>query len=111
MQLLIQQAVLTDFRPVFILMLAISLLFFVLSVIPRGRNSKLNFLAVLIVSLVEIAVSGMLLVTESNLVEALDMTPDKITLYLFVAVLVFSIINPILFRRKNRGRQRYRYRG
>lgn len=110
MQLLIQQAVLTEFRPVFVWMLIIAFIFLVLSLVPRGRNSKINFMTVMTVSIIEIIVAGMLLFTENNLVETLEMTADSITLYLFIGILVLSIINPILFRKRNSDTQRYRYK-
>lgn len=110
MQLLIQQTVLTDFRPVFIVMLAFLILFLILSIIPRGRNSNINFTTVLTVSIVEVVIAAVLFYTESNLVETFEQTPDNITLYLFIAIIGLGIANPIVFRLRNSGGQRYRYR-
>lgn len=110
MQLFIQQAILTEFRPVFIIMAAVAVIFFVLSLIPRGRNSNINFATVLTVSVIQILVGGALLFTENNLVDTFDVTADNITFYLFIAVLLLSIINPILFKNRNKSSQRYRYR-
>lgn len=109
MQLLIQQIVLTNFRPVFILMLAVLLVFLVLSIVPRGRNSNINFLTVLTISIIEALIAAVLFYTESNLVESLEATADSLTLYLFLAIIVLAIANPIIFRYRNRGGQRYRY--
>ena len=91
-------------------MLVVLAVFFVLSVVPRGRNSNINFLTVLIVSIIEGLSSVILFFTESQLVETLDRTADSITLYLFFASILFSILNPIVFRLRNRQSQRYRYR-
>lgn len=110
MQLLIQQTILTNFRPVFIVMLAVLLVFLGLSILPRGRNSNINFATVLIVSIVEALIAAVLFYTESKLVEALNLTADSITLYLFLAIIVLAIANPFVFRYRNRGGQRYRYR-
>lgn len=109
-QLLIQQTVLTNFRPVFIVMLAILLIFLLLSFIPRGRNSNINFMTVLTVSIVEVVIAAVLFYTESNLIEDLGLTADRITLYLFLAILILGVVNPIVFRFRNRGSSRYRYR-
>jgi len=109
-QLLIQQTVLTNFRPVFIVMLAILLIFLLLSIIPRGRNSNINFLTVLTVSIVEVVLAAVLFYTESNLIDELGLTADRITLYLFIAILILAIVNPIVFRFRNQGSSRYRYR-
>lgn len=110
MQLLIQQAILTEFRPAFFIMLAIAFIFFVLSLVPRGRNSNISLVTVLAVSIIQVLIGGTLLFVENNLVETFEMTADSVTLYLFIGVLVFSIVNPILFRSRNKSNQRYRYR-
>src|SRR5699024_1996521 len=109
MQLLIQQAVLTNFRPIFIVMLAILAIFLILSIIPRGRNSNINFVTVLTVSIIEVVIAAVLFYTESNLVELFEQTPDNLTLYLFIGIIGLGIANPIIFRLRNSGGQRYRY--
>ena len=110
MQLLIQQTILTNFRPVFIVMLVVLLVFLVLSIFPRGRNSNISFATVLIVSIVEALIAAVLFYTESTLIEMLELTADSLTLYLFLAIIALAIANPIVFRYQNRGGQRYRYR-
>lgn len=110
MQLLIQQTILTNFRPVFIVMLVVLLVFLVLSILPRGRNSNINFATVLTVSIVEGLIAAVLFYTESTLIEKLEFTADSLTLYLFLAIIALAIANPIVFRYRNRGGQRYRYR-
>ena len=110
MQLLIQQTILTNFRPVFIVMLVVLLVFLVLSILPRSRNSNINFATVLTVSIVEGLIAAVLFYTESTLIEMLELTADSLTLYLFLAIIALAIANPIVFRYRNRGGQRYRYR-
>lgn len=110
MQLLIQQTILTNFRPVFIVMLVVLLVFLVLSILPRSRNSNINFATVLTVSIVEGLIAAVLFYTESTLIEKLEFTADSLTLYLFLAIIALAIANPIVFRYRNRGGQRYRYR-
>ena len=110
MQLLIQQAVLTDFRLVFIVMLAILAIFLVLSIIPSGRNSNINFATVLTVSIIEVVIAAVLFYTESHLIELFEQTADNLTLYLFIGIIALGIANPLIFRLRNSGGQRYRYR-
>lgn len=110
MQIIIQQAVLTEFRPVFLMMLFIGLIFLVLSFIPRGRRSNINLTTVLTVSIIQAILAGILLYTESGLARSFEIIADSMTLYLFVGILVLSIINPILFRSRNSGKKRYRYK-
>lgn len=110
-KLIIQQAVLTDFRPVFILMLVILLVFFVLSFIGGGSNRKITMGMTLTVSITHLLIAGILFFTESNLSEKLDYTADNITLYLFVATIILAIINPIIYKLRNKNTSsRYRYR-
>lgn len=107
----IAQSVFTDFRTLAIILLAFTLVFFVLSVVPRGRNSNFNFTTVLSVSIMNIIFTGALLYTENKLINAFSLKEDKITFYLLIAVFIFSIINPVIFKNKNKQSQRYRYRG
>lgn len=109
---MIQQAVMTDFRPIFILMLAILIVFFVLSLIGGGRNSGIPFSTVLSVSISHLLIAAVLFYTESQLVESLEATPDSITLYLFIGILILTIVNPLIYKLRNRNASssRYRYR-
>lgn len=108
---LLPQTVLTDFRPVFALLFLIAVVFLFLSIVPRGRNSKINFITILIVSIIEVLTGGVLLYVESGLVEALGVTPDSITLYLCIGVILISIANPFIFRKRNGRNRSYRYHG
>ncbi len=110
MQLLIQQSVLTNFRPVFTIMLVIALVFFVRSVIPQGRNSPIHFATVLTVSIIEGFIAIALFYTESQLVETFDLSADSLTMYLFFGIILFSVLNPVVFKLRNRQTNRYRYR-
>jgi uncharacterized membrane protein YcaP (DUF421 family) len=109
-ELLVQQATFTGFRPAFIVLLVISLIFLGLSIIPTGRNSQLNFLTIVIVSVINVIVTAVLFFTESEMVQTLALAADDVTLYLFIAILVVSIANPFLFRLRNRNGSRNRYR-
>lgn len=91
-------------------MLVVLLVFLVLSILPRSRNSNINFATVLTVSIVEGLIAAVLFYTESTLIEKLEFTADSLTLYLFLAIIALAIANPIVFRYRNRGGQRYRYR-
>lgn len=110
MELLILQDVLTDFRPVFTAMIVILAIFLLISFLRQG--DKVSFGTVLTVSITHLLLGGMLFYTESTLVETIDYTADDITLYLFIAIVVLAIANPIIYRvRNNSSQQRYRYRG
>jgi len=110
MQLLIQQTVLTDFRPIFIAILVILGIFLIISLIRQRGDGVFSFTTVLTVSITQLILAGMLFYTESTLVETLEIAADDITLYLFIAIVVLAIINPIIYRLRNRRSSRYRYR-
>lgn len=101
MQILIQQSLFTDFRPIFIVMVAILAIFLLLSMIPQG-DKGVSFGTVLLVSGIHIILGGMLFYTESELIQTLNLTADDLTLYLFIAIMVLSILNPILYYFRNR---------
>lgn len=104
MQVLIQQAIFTDFRPVFIVMVVILAIFLLLSILPQG-NKGVSFGTVLLVSGIHLVLGGMLFYTESELIQTLDLTADDLTLYLFIAVMGLSILNPIVYYFRNRRRK------
>lgn len=108
---LLQQAVLTDFRSAFILMIAILLVFLVLSLMGGGQNRGMSFGTILTVSITHFLIAAILFYTESNLVEKLEATPDRITLYLFIGILLLTIANPLIYKLRNKSTSsRYRYR-
>lgn len=109
MNLLIQQAAFTDFRPVFILMLVILGVFFLLSLFRDGERRGITFTLVLTVSIVEILIAMMIFFAESNLVETYEFVPDSITLYLFIGIILLGVVNPLVYKLRNKASSRYRY--
>lgn len=101
MQVFIQQVLFTDFRPIFIVMVAILAIFLLLSVLPQG-NKGITFGTILLVSVIHLILGGMLFYTESELIQTLDLTADDVTLYFFIAIVVLSILNPIVYYFRNR---------
>lgn len=112
MNLLIQQAVFTDFRPIFYVMLGILIVFLILSFIPGAENRGIPFGSVMTVSIIQILLGVIMFFTESNIVDTYSLTADKITLYLFIGILALAIVNPIVYKIRNRSSSgsRYRYR-
>ena len=109
MQLLIQQAVFTEFRTVFITMIVILAVFLILSLIPQG-DSPITYAMVLVVSIVQLILAGILFYTESELIQQLELTADSMTLYLFIAIVILSVANPVIYYFRNRKSQSSRYR-
>lgn len=110
MNLIIQQALFTEFRPVFILMLAILAVFFFLSFFRDGERRGITFSLVLIVSIINTLIAFMIFFVENNLVETYSLTPDRITLFLFIGIIALSLVNPFIYKMRNKASSRYRYR-
>lgn len=111
MQLLIQQAVFTEFRTVFIAMIVILAVFTILSLIPQ-RDSVITHAMVITISVVHLVLGGILFYTESELIQHLDLTADSLTLYLFITIVILSIANPVIyyFRNRKSSSSRYKYK-
>jgi len=91
-------------------MLVILGIFLIISLIRQRGDGIFSFGTVLTVSITQLILAGMLFYTESMIVETLEITADDITLYFFIAIVVLAIINPIIYRLRNRRSSRYRYR-
>ena len=109
MNLFIQQAVLTHFRPVFILMLVILSVFLFLTLFKDGERRGITFSLVLTVSIIEIITATMIFFAESNLVETFELVPDDVTLYLFIGIILLGVVNPLVYKLRNKTSSRYRY--
>jgi len=91
-------------------MLVILGIFLIISFIRQRGDGIFSFGTVMTVSITQLIIAGMLFYTESTLVETLELAADDITLYLFIAIVVLAVINPIIYRLRNRRSSRYRYR-
>lgn len=109
MNLTFQQAVFTNFRPVFTVMFVILFVFFLLSLFKDGERKGINFSLILIVSIINIIIGTMIFFTESNIVETLSLEPDNLTLYLFMGVILLGVVNPLVYKLRNKPSSRYRY--
>lgn len=109
MNFFIQQAVFTDFRPVFILMLVILSVFFFLSLFRDGERRGITFSLVLTISIIEILIATMIFFAESSIVETYELVPDSITLYLFIGIILLGVVNPLVYKLRNKTSSRYRY--
>lgn len=103
-----QVEVFTQFRPVFYIVLGVLVVFLILSLLPKGRDSKINLYSTLMISISHLAISSTLLVVESRIVDAYSFRGDSITFYCFIATVVLSVLNPIVFYFRNKGKRRSR---
>jgi len=101
--------VFTQLRPVFIVIVAILLVFLVLSLIERSQSSGVSLFAIGSVSVTSLLIGTALLIMENQIVNDMGLTGDSLTLYLYIAILVLSIANPIVYRQRNKRKTRYRF--
>lgn len=101
--------VFTQFRLVFGLILIFLGLFLVLSILPKGRDAIVTFFSVLVVSITHALIAIALIVTENVFLEDLSIEGDSITFYMFIAILVLALINPIVYKLRNKTKRRGSY--
>lgn len=110
MDFLFNAEVFSEFRPVFIVLLTFLILFFFISLVPKGRDTKITFFTVLTVSVTHAIIAGTLLVTENWFLDEFDLSGDSVTFYLFVGVILLAVLNPIVYKLRNRNSRKSNYR-
>lgn len=101
--------VFTQFRLVFGLILLFLGLFFILSVLPKGRDVTVTFFSVLAVSITHSLIAVALIWTEGVFLDSFSLSGDSITFYMFLAILALSIINPVVYKLKNKTKRKSSY--
>lgn len=92
----------TLMRPLFVTILAFSLLIFITLFIPKFRLLYHSIFLIVVMSVLCIVLSAQLLFYHGILVDELGMGGDPVSFYSFIAIAIFSIINPIIFIWKKR---------
>ncbi|OJF90304.1 hypothetical protein [Alkalibacterium sp. 20] len=101
--------VFTQFRLVFGLILVFLGLFLILSVLPKGHDAIVTFFSVIAVSVTHALIAVALIVTENMFLEDFSMEGDSITFYMFLAILALAVINPIVYKMRNKPKRRGSY--
>lgn len=99
----------TQFRLVFGVILAILVLFLILSLIPKGRDTMITFFSVLAISITHLAIATALLIVENSFLEDFTLDGDQMTFYMFIGILVLAILNPVVYKLRNKSRRRRSY--
>lgn len=113
MDFLLDAEVFSEFRPIFIILLIFLGVFFFISLVPKRGNTQVTFFTVLTVSITHIFIAGALLITENWFLGEFQLDGDPITFGLFVGVLLLGLINPVVYKlrnRKSRRRSSYSFR-
>ncbi|WP_027108076.1 hypothetical protein [Lacticigenium naphthae] len=99
----------TEFRLVLYVLIAFQLIVLGLSLHRHSRSSKINFVTILLLSVFAFAVNGALFYTENQMLTDLIMDADSLSFYLFLAVFALAILNPVLFKLRNKKIRRYNF--
>ncbi|MGF9978240.1 hypothetical protein ABE042_02435 [Viridibacillus arvi] len=89
--------VFTLFRPLFITMLFLSILLFIAIILPKVRKRYINTFTVVSISIVNVILSTQLLFMNGIIVDELNLSGDKFTFYVFIAIVGVTFINVISY--------------
>jgi|SRR5690625_693321 len=88
----------TLLRPIFVTFIFALLLMFLIILLPKLRRKMVNSLSVVVgLSLVSIIASAQLLFYDAIIVDEIGLEGDEITTYMFLVILFFGFLNPIIF--------------
>lgn len=84
-------------RPIFITLLIVSFSLFLFMLITKSKDKLVNGFSVIILSMLCILVSGQLMFYDGIIVDEIGLSGDTVSFYLFLAILIFGITNPIIY--------------
>ena len=87
----------TLLRPIFVTFLIISVILFFIVILPRNKSKILNGFTVICISSLFIVVSAQILFYSGIIVDEINLGGDAVSTYLFLAIAVISILNPIIY--------------
>lgn len=99
----------TQFRLVFGIMLAFLVLFLILSLLPKSRDSIVTFFSVLMMSISHLAIATGLIIVENSFLEDFTLDADNLTFYMYLGIVGLAIVNPIIYKVRNKSRRRSSY--
>ena len=93
-------------RPILFLLLAVTIILFITLLIPKIRVYLLNGFAVISLSVVTMLVAMQVVYYHAIIVDEIGLSGDPVSIYLFLAIASFGIVNSLLclftcHRRKN----------
>ena len=94
----------TLLRPIFITFLIISIILFLIMVLPIGRKKLINGFTIISISIISILVSAQVLFYNGIIVDEINLGGDALSTYIFLAIIGFSLLNPIIHFSMHRGK-------
>ena len=91
----------TLLRPILITFLVVSVLLFVLILIPKAKKKFINGFSVISLSLLSIWVSAQIIFYQGIIVDELNLGGDSTSFFLFLAITGISCLNLIIYFKRN----------
>lgn len=99
----------TQFRLVFGLILAVLLVFTLLSLLPKGQRTGVTFFSVLSISISHLIIGTGLIIVENTFLEDFTLDGDSLTFFMYLAIVGLAILNPVIYKLRNKKRKRSMY--
>jgi hypothetical protein len=87
----------TLLRPIFITFLLVSLILFLIVILPIAKNKLINGFTVTCISIISILVSAQLLFYHGIIVDEINLAGDTVSFTLFLVIVGFSVLNSFIY--------------
>ncbi|OAS89534.1 MULTISPECIES: hypothetical protein [Metabacillus] len=87
----------TLLRPIFITFLLVSLILFLIVILPKTKNKLINGFTVTIISIISILVSAQLLFYHGIIVDEINLAGDPVSFNMFLVIVGLGILNSIIY--------------
>ncbi|MED4731557.1 hypothetical protein P9597_26165 [Aneurinibacillus migulanus] len=92
----------TLLRPIFITFLIIALILFFIVTFLRTKQKFINGSTIMSISIISIIISAQVLFYDAIIVDEIGLGGDKVSTYMFLAIVAFGLLNPIIYFIKRR---------
>lgn len=102
--------VFSEFRLIYGAVLILAVLHLIIAVWQAGRRSDYTLGRSIVYSLILATFNGVLFIAEKNTVTNHQLVPDQLAFYFFLAIMVLSLLAPIIYSLRERRQNQFRYR-
>src|SRR5690625_1390058 len=95
----------TLLRPIFVTFIIAAILMFFIIILLKLRRKVANSLSVIGLSVVSMIVSVQLLFYDTIIVDEIGSEGDEVTTYMFLVILIFGFLNPIIYYMKRNKKE------
>ncbi|NLP52551.1 hypothetical protein [Bacillus sp. RO1] len=93
-------------RPILYTILAVSIFLFIFIVVPKFKATIQSTFLVMIVSLLNILVAGLVMFFSAIVADELNLDGDSVGMILFMSIFAISALNMLLYLMRNRSKQK-----